>query len=98
MPATHDSRVLRKNIQTLKRQCVPLTARIMFVVIFIYILSRSLSLFPDRRARCSAQTGNSITRNAHILAEPVLADLNRDGREEELALPVSYYDELDSPR
>ena len=29
--------------------------------------------------------------DAHILATPVLRDLNNDGREEELVVPLSYY-------
>ena len=31
----------------------------------------------------------------HVLATPVLTDLNRDDRVEELILPVSYYFEAD---
>nr|XP_054758978.1 uncharacterized protein LOC129265025 [Lytechinus pictus] len=44
------------------------------------------------------QTNNFIACDAHILATPRLADLDGDGRKEELALPVSYYEELESPR
>ncbi|XP_033095277.1 protein DEFECTIVE IN EXINE FORMATION 1-like [Anneissia japonica] len=35
--------------------------------------------------------GDYISIDAHVLATPVLADLNNDGRIEELIMPVTYY-------
>lgn len=45
------------------------------------------------QAERSGRTSDSLYVNVppHVLATPVIADLNRDGVTEELILPVSYY-------
>ncbi|XP_072181524.1 uncharacterized protein [Diadema setosum] len=61
-------------------------------------LDEGVSDFVKTTGNFHTKTSEFIACDAHILATPTLADLNRDGRKEELALPVSYYDELDSLR
>ncbi|XP_780158.3 protein DEFECTIVE IN EXINE FORMATION 1 isoform X2 [Strongylocentrotus purpuratus] len=60
--------------------------------------STTISQFVRTSSDRGYQTNNFIACDAHILATPALTDLDGDGREEELALPVSYYDQLESPR
>ncbi|XP_071948271.1 uncharacterized protein [Antedon mediterranea] len=39
----------------------------------------------------AVNNGEYVSIDAHILATPVICDLNNDGRREELILPVTYY-------
>ena len=39
-----------------------------------------------------------VAVDPHILATPVLTDLNNDGRLEEMIIPVSYYFDVDQYR
>ncbi|XP_038075414.1 protein DEFECTIVE IN EXINE FORMATION 1-like [Patiria miniata] len=46
---------------------------------------------PNYNSEDSSSNQQYISVNAHVLATPVIADLNQDGITEELIIPVSYY-------